>query len=129
MARILIVDDDKDLLYLMSEFLGAYGFELELACSAAQAKKCLDKTHFDAVVSDFMMPGENGLDLLDYVASHFPGLPFIMMTGSCLPHLKEEAMKKGSSGYVLKPFEFRDLAGTIDMVTGYSNQQKALGWP
>ncbi|SPF47715.1 hypothetical protein SBDP1_680056 [Syntrophobacter sp. SbD1] len=123
MVRVLIVDDDKDLLYLMSEFLGAYGFELELASSVAQARKCLEHSHFDAIVSDFMMPGETGLELLDYVSSRFPGLPFIMMTGSCMPHVKEEAIKKGSRGYVEKPFEFRDLAGTLDMVTGISNQR------
>jgi len=119
MARILIVDDDKDLLLLIGEYLTAYGFEAELAFSAAQAKDYLHISHFDVIVSDFSMPGESGLDLLDYASFTYPGLPFIMITGSSMPLLKEEAMKKGCSGYVTKPFEFKELVGVIEAVLSF----------
>src|SRR5208337_3729907 len=122
MARILIVDDDKDLLLIMSEYLSAYGFALELAYSAAQARHYLEHSECDAILSDFDMPGESGLDLLGHVSSRYPGLPFIMMTGSSMSLLKDKAMKMGSSGYVAKPFRLRDLVRTIETVLCFSNR-------
>jgi len=122
MARLLIVDDDKDLLLIMSEYLKAYGFELELAYSADQARRYLESSECDAILSDFNMPGESGLDLLGHVSSRYPGLPFIMMTGCSMPLLKDAAMKMGSSGYVVKPFRLRDLLSTLKTVLGFSNQ-------
>ena len=118
MAKILVVDDDKDLLLLMGEYLGANGFQLELAGSAAQARDCLKRSKYDAVLSDFNMPGESGLDLLGHVSSRYPGLPFILMTGSGISPLNE-AMKMGGSGYVVKPFRLKDLLETIDRVLGF----------
>lgn len=128
MARILIVDDDTELLFLMSEYLNASGFETELASGAAQARVCLARSRFDLIVSDFNMPGESGLDLLAYVSSRYPGLPFVLMTGSGMSRLRAKAMKRGSSGYLQKPFELKELVGTLDSVLGFSHRQ-AQGWP
>ena len=122
MARILIVDDDKTLVLIMSEYLRDYGFELELAHSAAQARHYLEHSTCDAILSDCDMPGESGIDLLGHVSSRYPGLPFIMMTGSITPMLKDAAIKMGSSGYVVKPFRLRDLVGTLETVLGFSNR-------
>jgi len=119
MARILLVDDDRGLIFLMSEYLISNGFEVKLACSAAQARLHLERSHFDAVVSDFSMPGESGLDLLDYVLSRFPVFPFIMITGSTKSSIKHEAIKRGCSGYLVKPFEFSDLVRTLDKIMNF----------
>jgi len=123
MARILIVDDDKDLLLIMSEYLSAYGFELDLAHSAAQARDYLEHSECDAVLSDFNMPDESGLDLLGHVSSRYPGLPFIMMSGCSMSILEDKAMKMGSSGYVAKPFRLRDLIRTLEAVLDFSNRK------
>jgi DNA-binding NtrC family response regulator len=123
MARILLVDDDKDLLSIMSEYLSACGFELELAYSAAQARHYLEHSECDAILSDFNMPGESGLDLLSHVSSRYPGLPFIMMTGSSTSLLEDKAMKMGSSRYIVKPFRLRDLVRTLETIPGFSNRE------
>jgi len=122
MARILIVDDDKDLLLIMSEYLSAYGFALEIAHSAAQARQYLEHSECDALLSDFNMPGESGLDLLGHVSSRYPGLPFIMMSGSGMSLLEDKAMKMGSSGYIEKPFRLKDLVRTLETALGLSNR-------
>lgn len=114
MARILLVDDDEELLALISEYLKAYGFQSELAGSAAEARHRLEQSHFDAVLSDFSMPGESGLDLLSHVISTYPGLPFIMMSGSGYSTLKVEAMERGSMEFIPKPFEFKEMVGLIE---------------
>jgi len=122
MTRILIVDDDKTLLSIMNEYLSACGFELELAYSAAQARHYLEHSAYDAILSDFNMPGETGLDLLGHVSSRYPGLPFIMMTGCSTSLPKDAALKMGSSAYVEKPFRLIDLVGTLNTVLGFSNR-------
>lgn len=122
MARILIVDDQQDMLSLMCRYLSAHGFEVDAAYSSIEARHCLEHSEYDAVVSDFNMPGESGLDLLDHVSSRYPGLPFIMMTGSSMSMLEDQAMKMGSSRYVTKPFRLKDLVRTIEEVLGFSNR-------
>jgi DNA-binding NtrC family response regulator len=107
----------------MSEYLSAYGFALEIAYSAAQARQYLEHSECDALLSDFNMPGESGLDLLGHVSSRYPGLPFIMMSGSGMSLLEDKAMKMGSSGYIEKPFRLKDLVRTIETVLGFSNRR------
>ena len=116
MSRILIVDDDKGFLQIIGENLSNGGFEAELAGSAAQARDCLMRSKYDAVLSDFQMPGESGIELLGHVRSRYPELPFILMTGSSSSQLKQEAIRMGSSGYIEKPFQTRDLVETIASV-------------
>jgi DNA-binding NtrC family response regulator len=123
MSKILIVDDDKGFLRIIGECLTAYGFEPELAGSAAQARNCLMRSKYDAVLSDFRMPGESRLDLLGQVKSRYPELPFILMTGSRSSRLKHEVMKMGSSGYIEKPFRLKDLVETITTVVAHADQE------
>ena len=123
MPRILIVDDDEGLLRIIGEYLSAFGFEPEPAASAAQARNCLMRSKYAAVLSDFQMPGESGLDLLIHVKSRYPGLPFILMTGSHNSRLKHEAMKMGSTGYIEKPFQLKELLKAIAAVLAPVDQR------
>jgi DNA-binding NtrC family response regulator len=123
MCRILIVDDDEPLVRIIGEYLSAYGFEPELAYNSEQALDRLMHSRYAAVLSDFLMPGESGLDLLNHVKSRYPGLPFILMTGLQSSRLRNEAMKLGSSGYIEKPFELKNLVATITAALELSDDQ------
>ena len=113
MARILIVDDDKDLLHLMGEYLESVGLEYDMAVSAEQARHRLKSFGYDMVVSDFNMPGESGLDLLRYVSSMYPETPFVLMTGCYDLRIKRESMRMGAHAYIQKPFYMNELSRTI----------------
>ncbi len=121
MAKILIVDDDRGLLLLVREYLTAHGYEVEPAHSATQARNYLKNSAYDAIISDFNMPGESGLDLLNHVSSFFPELPFILMTGHHSSRLKREVIAMGGSGYIEKPFQLKDLVKILTVVLGLSN--------
>ena len=129
MLRILIVDDDKGLVRLIGECLSVCGFEPELAGSAAEARNCLMRSKYDAVLSDFQMPGESGFDLLGQVKSLYPELPFILMTGSGSSRLKHEAMKMGIR-FIEKPFRLEDLVETITTVLAAADRgtKKPASW-
>jgi len=109
MSRVLIVDDDQGILFLMSEYFEAYGFQTACATSAAQARSRLKHSSYDLIISDFNMPGESGLDLFRYVSRRHPGVPFILMTGSSDNLVKREALRMGVCKYVEKPFQFSEL--------------------
>ena len=116
MPRILIVDDDERLTKIIGDYLSIFGFEPELASSAAQARNCLKRGTYAVVLSDFRMPGESGLDLLTHIKSKYPGLPFILMTGLPSSTLRRIAMELGSNAFIEKPFELKDLVKTIETV-------------
>jgi DNA-binding NtrC family response regulator len=113
MARILMVDDDEDLLYLMGEHLESVGLEHDQAVSAEQARNRLEHSWYDMVVSDFNMPEESGLDLLRYVSSRYPETPFVLMTGCYDLRIKLESMRMGVHAYIQKPFYINELSQTI----------------
>jgi DNA-binding NtrC family response regulator len=113
MRRVLIVDDDDELLFIIGEYLGSSGIEFHLAMSAAQARKRLNHCEYDMVISDLQMPGESGLDLYRSVSFRYPELPFILMSGNLDPRLRREAISMGICNFVEKPFELSDLKRII----------------
>jgi DNA-binding NtrC family response regulator len=113
MAKVLIVDDDKGICFLMSEYLNAFGFQAATAGSAAQARSRLKSSRYDFIISDFNMPGESGLDLFSYVSCRYPDVPFILMSGSHDSRVKREALRMGVCKYLEKPFQFSELMKII----------------
>jgi DNA-binding NtrC family response regulator len=113
MTKVLIVDDDKGIQFLMSEYLSAFGFQTMTAGSAAQARSRLKHSRCDFIISDFNMPGESGLDLFRYVSCRYPDVPFILMTGTHDSRVKREALRMGVCKYLEKPFQFSELMKII----------------
>jgi two-component system phosphate regulon response regulator OmpR len=113
MFRLLVVDDDEDLLLIIGEYLDSNGIEFHSVKSAAQARKCLAHFHYDLIISDFQMPGESGLDLFRSVSLRYPGIPFILMSGNLDSRLRREALSMGVCNVLEKPFEFNDLKQLI----------------
>jgi DNA-binding NtrC family response regulator len=113
MAKILIVDDDKDILYLMGESLESAGLEYDLAGSAEEARDRLKRSGYDLIVSDFNMPGESGLDLLHYVSVVYSQIPFVLMTGCDDLRIKRESMRMGAHAFIQKPFYLYELGEII----------------
>lgn len=123
MARILIVDDDENLLHVLGEYLETVGLENDLAVCVEQARNRLKRSRYDLVVSDFKMPGESGLDLLGYVLPMYPDTRFILMTGYDDLRIKRESTRMGVHAYIQKPFYLCDLLQTIMNLVGRSDQR------
>ena len=126
MARILVVDDDDGLLFLIGEYLGAFGFDFTTASSVAQARHRLKHGRYDLVISDLHMGGESGLDLFRYVSARYPTIRFILMTGCLDSRIKREALKLGVCDYMEKPFQFSDL---IEIIRNAPSRQTCAELP
>ncbi|WP_159900041.1 PAS domain S-box protein [Salinirussus salinus] len=102
--RVLHVDDDPEFADLVSTVLerDEGQFDVEAATGAAEALDRLAEADFDAVVSDYEMPGRNGLELLEAVREDHPALPFILYTGRGSEALASEAVSAGVTDYLQK---------------------------
>ncbi len=112
-TRILLVDDESSLLYLLSFVLEADGIKTEKATNGAEAVAVLEKMEFDLIITDFNMPGMNGVELAKIAKKRFPHIPIIMITGEIGPDIVEMAGKAGISRTLYKPPNIEELLATI----------------
>jgi len=114
-ARLLVVDDSKEICQLIVNHYKLQGYLIEMASCAADAWKILVKDHFDIVISDIIMPGMKGTELLQKIKRHYPMIHVIMITGYVsLEHLLS-CMRGGADTCIFKPLDnFSELDSAID---------------
>jgi two-component system response regulator GlrR len=120
--RILVVDDDADMLRLLSMRLHAAGYRVSAVASAEAALAQLDIERPQLVLSDVRLPGRDGLALFDEVRARHPSLPVILLTAHGTIPDAVEATARGVFGYLTKPYDGRELLDKI-------KQALALGAP
>jgi len=108
-ARILVVDDEPDVCRLLCRYLVPEGYECTTAGSGESAVKHLETEDFDMVMSDIMMPGMSGIDLLAIIYRLFPSVPVIVVTAVDDRDTGIMAMELGAAGYIIKPFRKNDI--------------------
>jgi PAS domain S-box-containing protein len=101
--RILYIDDEPDLLEIGKLFLERSGqFIIDIITSASDALKLLNSCHYDAIVSDYQMPGMNGIEFLKKVRTSGNTIPFILFTGRGREEIVIEAINNGANFYLQK---------------------------
>jgi two-component system alkaline phosphatase synthesis response regulator PhoP len=107
--RVLIADDDLDVLEVIKAILEHEGFQVSTARDGEQAFKMLRKHTFNAVILDVVMPKVTGTKLLQFMrkSSKFRETPVMLLTGRNV--VEDEAVIKLASDYLTKPFNTRDL--------------------
>ena len=105
---ILIVDDDAAIRDSMLEFITRSGYNAQTASSAEEAIELLKSTRMDLVITDIILPGKNGLQLTDLIKQNYD-IDIIVMTGYSENYSYEEAINKGASDLVFKPFRLEEL--------------------
>jgi len=101
--RILLVDDDQIILDSLGEFLRIEGYDVTACEGASQAIKALDAGRYNLVLSDVSMPGDSGLDLLNYTRKNYPEVVVILITGYGTIEAAVESIKRGAYDYLTKP--------------------------
>jgi two-component system phosphate regulon response regulator OmpR len=107
--HLLVVDDDRRIRDLLSRFLLAEGYRVTTADTAADARAKLKGLHFDLLILDVMMPGENGFELARDLRSS-SSVPIVMLTARDESQSRIEGLSLGADDYVGKPFEPRELS-------------------
>jgi len=112
--RILIVDDDHEMLDFLSQHLTLRGFETNTAASAGEAIELVCQKHFNLVICDLKMPLIDGITCLETITNLDPTLRVIMISGEATVEKAVSAMKKGACDFMQKPIQMDELFFRID---------------
>jgi DNA-binding NtrC family response regulator len=104
-ASILIVDDEEIMREILETLLVREGYTVRMAANGAEGLDLARSLPFDAVIVDMMMPGIDGLQVLDELRKHDEELPVIMLTAYASMENAISAMKRGAFDYITKPFK------------------------
>jgi len=114
MARLLIVDDERNIRRSLVTFFESLGHAVRAAESGTQAVASLAETQFDLVLTDYRMAEMSGLELLREIKKRAPESLVILMTAFATVENAVEAMKSGAYDYVTKPFSLEQIQHTVD---------------
>lgn len=114
--RILVVDDDARLRNLLDRYLGEQGFTVKTVADAAQMDRALNREHFDLMVLDLMLPGEDGLSICKRLRAAENTLPIVMLTARSEDVDRIIGLELGADDYLPKPFNPRELVARIHAV-------------
>ena len=107
--KILVVDDEENMLKLFERVLTKEGYEVRTSSSGTEAIRILKEENFDLILSDLIMPVLGGIDLMQEVKVTHPDVPFIFITAYGSIGSAVEAIKAGAFDYLTKPFQKDDI--------------------
>lgn len=107
--RILIVDDEENVLVLFKRVLAKEGYQVECASSAYEALNRLENNSFNLVLTDLKMDGMDGIDLVRKSKAVNPALPFIMITAYGTIQAAMRAGQEGVENFLVKPIDIEEL--------------------
>jgi len=110
----LIIDDEQDLLSLLSITLRRMGVESQKAGNVAEAKAQLDRKTFDLCLTDLRLPDGSGMEIVKYIQDNYSDTPVAVITAFGDPKTAVEALKLGAFDYIAKPIEVEQLQAIIE---------------
>ena len=111
--RVLIVDDEEELVSALEERLRLRGFDARGVTTAADALTYLEREPYDVVLLDVRMPGLGGLEVIRRIKEAHPRVEVILLTGHGSAVSVDEGMEAGAFEYLMKPVRIDDLAGIL----------------
>jgi CheY-like chemotaxis protein len=117
-ARILVVDDDPDMVVTCAQILTQHGYACLTASAGSEAIAMMDAERPDLVVTDLHMLGVDGLAVARHARTRVRPIPVILMTAWRAPAAVREGLLAGAAAHLAKPFANADLVGTVRHVLG-----------
>lgn len=124
--RILIVDDDEAIRELLKDFFQGLGYEMATAVNGSAALTMISQHDFDCILSDYVMPDMNGLELLEQLRKQKKNIPFLMITGYPTIETAVEVMKRGAYDYITKPLQMEDVRIKVERALHTKGLEKSL---
>ncbi len=119
--RILIVDDDPLILETVGFFVSSFGYECDTTSNAREALDILNRKQFNIIISDIVMPGMNGMDLLKEVKKLYPEIGVILVTAYAENFSYSDVIRAGAIDFISKPFLKDELKAKLDRVVREQN--------
>jgi len=123
-TKVLVVDDEKDFVKMISLRLNELGEKVTPSYSGKESLETLEKNDIDVVILDIKMPGMDGISTLREIKKRFPLIEVIMLTGHGSIGSAVEGMKLGAFDYLLKPADFDDLSAKMEAARKRKDEQE-----
>ncbi|WP_332060513.1 response regulator [Bartonella sp. CB74] len=125
--HLLVIDDDTRIRGLLFQFLVKNGFRVSVSANADEARRQLASLHFDLLIIDVMMPGENGINLT-HSLRQTKDVPIFMLTALSETDNRIHGLEAGADDYLAKPFDPRELLLRINAILrrGFSPNQSKI---
>lgn len=114
--RILVVDDDANLRWVLQTQLEQMGYRVTAAADGAAALEAIDKDAPALVLTDLKMPGMSGMELLEQIRKEYPQIPVLIITAFGTIQSAVQAMRAGAYDYLTKPIDYDELGLAVDRV-------------
>ncbi len=124
MAKILVVDDNPDVLKLIADILESNDYEVKTVSNGASAIKELENNDYDMVLTDLMMPDVDGMQVLENAILKTPKTMCIILTGHGTIKSSVEAIKKGAFDYITKPVSPTELLIYVEKALKFKNLEE-----
>jgi len=124
-TRLLVVDDEQVVLDSVRKHLKREGYEIRTVLSGAEAVEALETGWPEVVITDLMMPGMDGLELLDRIRREQPEIPVVMITGYATMRTALQALRRGAFDYIAKPFTRAELQGVVARAARKASRESA----
>jgi len=121
--RVLVADDEEDIVEFIQDRLEACGFTVVTAGTGVEALRKLSVEKFDGLFLDVKMPEMSGIEVLEEVRKRDTKLPIIIITSSSSREAAIDSLAKGANEFVLKPFEWQELKTKIEKVFGITLEE------
>jgi len=121
MYKLILVEDDASLGYLLSEYLGMKGFETIWAKNGKEALSLIEANSYHLVILDIMLPDMDGFELSKKITSLFEGLPFIFLTARSMKIDVLKGFSLGAVDYLKKPIDEEELVVRINTLLNRLN--------
>lgn len=126
MQKILVVDDDSDLRWMVNKYLSKHDYAVTLAEDGEKMREALENDSFDLAILDINLPGEDGLSLARYLRGNY-SIGIIMLSAAAEVFDRIVGLEMGADDYVTKPFEPRELLARVKSVLRRTQNVDAVG--
>lgn len=113
-ARILVVDDEKNMRGTLAEILTEEGYSVDTAASGEAAVRACRSCEFHVILMDVRMPGINGVEAFRMIRSHRRDARVILMSAYSMEELKRAALDEGAVAFLPKPLNLESVVGLIE---------------
>lgn len=124
MNRILIIEDEKSIADMVKMCLTKNGYICETANNGMAATEKIEKTHYDLILLDIMLPDIDGYDLIDYIKQF--EIPVIFVTAKTSVQDRVKGLKLGAEDYISKPFDLDELLARVETVLRRYNKTERM---
>lgn len=124
MNQILIIEDEKSIADMVKMCLTKNGYICETANNGMAATEKIEKTHYDLILLDIMLPDIDGYDLIDYIKQF--EIPVIFVTAKTSVQDRVKGLKLGAEDYISKPFDLDELLARVETVLRRYNKTERM---